>query len=110
LIDEFWPFVERIAKALNKRGGLSGDEIWGILGGKPKARRPSEEPAITTRPADIPPRALQPKSAPPILMARVDGYFVLPRTPERMIPPDPGQCEAVTREFQRRHGGRDYAF
>lgn len=51
LIDEFWPFVQRIGKALNKRGRLSGDEIWEILGGKPKVRR-ANEPAITTRPAD----------------------------------------------------------
>jgi hypothetical protein len=98
LIDEFWPFVHKIAKVLAKRGKLTGDEIWEILGGKPEARRPNEEPAKSVKPA------------PPILMARVDGYFVLPRTPERMISPDPRACEAATRAFQRRYGGRDYAF
>jgi hypothetical protein len=115
LIDEFWPFIQRIAKALDKRGRLTGDEIWEILGGKPGARRgdrKSESQAeITTRPAILsPPRAPQMKSGPPTLWARVDGYFVLPRTPVRMIPPDPRACEAVTRSFQKRHGGRDYAF
>jgi hypothetical protein len=100
LIDEFWPFVQKIAKALNKRGRLSGAEIRGILGLPPRARQ-NKEPAITTRPADIPPRAPQPKSA-PILMARVDGGINLPRD---LPPPDPGQCEAVTRAFQRRHSG-----
>jgi hypothetical protein len=94
LIDEFWPFVQRIAKAVSARGRLSGDEIWRLLGGRPKARRPNEEPAITARPA-------------PILMARVDGGINLPRDHP---PPDPGQCEAVTRAFRRRHGGRDYVF
>ena len=91
LIDEFWPFVQRIAKALNKRGRLTGDDVWWLLGGKPWARNPDKESGETT----------------PILMARVDGGFNLP--PDHP-PPDPGRCEAVTRAFQRRHGGRDYVF
>ena len=107
LIDEFWPFVQRIAKAVSARGRLSGDEIWRLLGGSPKARRPNEEPAITTRPADIFPCAPQTKSAPPMLMARVDGGINLPRD---LPPPDPGQCEAVTRAFRRRNGVTDYVF
>jgi hypothetical protein len=113
LIDEFWPFVHKIAKALNKRGRLSGAQIREILGLPPKARRPNEEPAKQRARADgyfTPPRAPQTKSvkpSPPILMARVDGGINLTLD---IPPPDPRQCEAVTRAFQRRHSGRDYDF
>jgi hypothetical protein len=97
LIDKFWLFVQRIAKALEKRGRLSGDEIWRLLGGRPKARSPNKESAKQRAPQKTPDS--------PILMARVDGGINLPRD----LPlPDPGQCEAVTRAFQRRHGGDGY--
>lgn len=99
IVDLLWPLVKKLAKALNKRGRLGGFEIREILGLPPKARRPNE---ATPRPADIPrPPAL------PILAARIDGGFNLPRD---FPSPDPGQCEAATREFQRKYGGRDYAF
>lgn len=90
LIDRMWPLVKKLSKALSARGKLTGEEIWKILGGKPGA-----------------PQTKSVKSSPPILMARVDGGINLP--PD-VPPPDPGQCEAVTRAFQRRHSGRDYTF
>jgi hypothetical protein len=102
LIDEFWPFVQRIAKAVSARGRLTGDEIWRLLGGRPKARSPNKEPAKQRAGDDgyfIPSSRAANEVPPPILMARVDGGINLPRD---LPPPDPGQCERATRALQRR--------
>jgi hypothetical protein len=98
LIDRMFPLVKKLAKAVSSRGRLTGDEIWEILGGKPGARSPNKEPAKQRAPQ---------KTPEPAFWARTDGYFVLPRTPERMIAPDARACELVTRAFRRRHSGRD---
>jgi hypothetical protein len=63
LIDEFWPFVQRIAKAVSARGRLTGDEIWRLLGGRPGNKEPAKQRARADG-YSIPPCAPQTKSAP----------------------------------------------
>ncbi len=50
IVDKFWPFVEKIARALNKRGTLSGDEVRRILGLPPRSSGSNKEPATPAAP------------------------------------------------------------
>jgi len=91
LVDRLFPLVKKLAKALNARGRLTGDEIWAVLGGKPGARNPDKEPAKQRTPSS------------PVLMARTgDAGFNLPAG--KPPPLYPERCEAATRAFRRRHG------
>jgi hypothetical protein len=90
IVDQCWPLVEAIAKALNKRGRLSIDELWMVMRGERLPKRPR------TVELDEPELAI-----------RVDGYFLgNPRPPL----PGPRQLARITREFKERYAARGARF
>jgi ATP-dependent Zn protease len=63
IINELWPLIEKLAKELNRRGSLTGDQIWELFGGKPAARRPGKPSREITL-------------ATPIFERRCEGHFI----------------------------------
>jgi hypothetical protein len=87
-VDRYWPLIEMIAAALNKRGHLLIDEVWMVMRGE---RLP--------KPAD--------KKPEPELMLRFDGHFIGTSRPPY---PNSKQVAVLTREFRERYRARCATF